>query len=615
MNKFILSVLCFVFLFGLVGIFFISQATAEPIYSTSISNNTEKSHRVQLAAAENNLYVVWQEDIIPQNDIFFSRNINQGNDFYQSVNLSDNPGVSAFPRFAIINQTIYVTWYDYTPGLSDIFLAKSTDDGLTFKTTNISNNPGVSFNPWVAASGNNVYVVWNDDSNSAQDIKRASSNQNITAFDVGFANFEIMIATSHDGGNSFEISNLSNTTGSPVDTRMAVFENYVYVIWNEKDTAHDIFLAASNDFGTTFTNQINVSRSEYNSVNSGVQALGENVHVIWREKTPSSTYIYHSKSSDGGISFNEPINLSKQSNDPKINRDTQMALSGNNVYVVWYENTPTTSGVFFVRSTDGGTTFSDPINLSGDSDKVGFAQIVADEKKVFVIWNDNRLGNTEVFMRQSNDEGSTFESINNLSSDYNPSNLFVLGPQIALSEGNFFIAYEKEFSVGSDIVIKGFNVDMDSGRGSLSLKSINESIKVEIGLGEGALEPDSPITFTLKFTDPSTEEVLENVNYSFKILDVAGDEVISRLNQFTSDGLDEQKATFTKTGPLTLTIDVEGTGEELPYNTKYAGTASAVITVIPEFPLGFVGVMILGMVTVIFFRKFIGFQSLQKIPL
>ena len=218
-------------------------------------------------------------------------------------------------------------------------------------------------------------------------------------------------------------------------------------------------------------------------------------------------------------------------------------------------------------------------------------------------------------MRQSNDEGSTFESINNLSSDYNPSNLFVLGPQIALSEGNFFIAYEKEFSVGSDIVIKGFNVDMDSGRGSLSLKSINESVKVEIGLDEGALEPDSPITFTLKFTDPSTEEMLENVNYSFKILDVTGDEVISRLNQFTSDGLDEQKATFTKTGPLTLTIDVEGTGEELPYNTKYAGAASAVITVIPEFPLGFVGVMILGMVTVIFFRKFIGFQSTQKIPL
>jgi len=611
MNNFILSVLCFVFLFGLVGIFFIFQATAESVYPVSITNNTDKSHRVQLIAAENDLYLVWEDDTESQGDIFFSKNINLGNEFYSPINLSDNPGVSAFPRFAIINQTIYVTWYDYTPGLSDIFLAKSTDGGATFKTTNLSKNAGVSYNPWVATSGNNVYVVWNDDTDFSN-IQRASANQNITAFDVSFAPFKILIAASHDGANSFEISNLSNTLKNSVDPRIAVFENYVYVIWGDRKTTYDIFLAASKDFGTTFSTPINVSRSDHNSVNSGIQALGENVHVIWREKTPKSTYIYYSKSNDGGISFNDHINLSRQSNDPRITRDTQMALSGDNVYVVWYENIPGSSGVFFVRSTDGGTTFSEPINLSGDSDKVDFAQIAVDEKKVFVIWNDYRLGNTEVFLRQSDDEGGTFGSIKNLSSDNNPSDLFILGPQIAVGEGNFFVAYEKEFSVGSNIVIKGFSADMNSENGTLLLKSVNESVNVEMGIGEENLEPDTPITFTLKFTNPSTGELLENVNYSFKILDVEGNTVLSRSNQFTKDGLDEQTVTFAKTEPFTITIDVEGLGEEPPYNTKYAGTASAVITVVPEFPLGFVGVMVLAMVAMIILRKFKGFQSLQK---
>jgi hypothetical protein len=45
----------------------------------------------------------------------------------------------------------------------DIFFKKSTDGGATFgDTINISNNAGLSENPQIASSGNNVYVVWKD---------------------------------------------------------------------------------------------------------------------------------------------------------------------------------------------------------------------------------------------------------------------------------------------------------------------------------------------------------------------------------------------------------------------------------------------------------------------
>ena len=587
---------------GIGGSLFVSQIVAESLTTVNLSNNAQKSHHSQMSVNENFLYVLWQDDTSKQGDIFFSRSTNEGISFEPVINLSNNTGDSAFPRIVVSENKVYATWYDYTPGLSDIFFSKSDDGGLTFETINLSKNAGVSFNPWIAAIENNVFVVWNDDTDPTKILQRNATIQDFS-YDVSSGNFEIYIATSHDSGTTFEITNLSNSPENSVDTRLAVSGNDVYVVWNEKKPTRDIFLAASNDLGKSFSQPINVSNSEYASNNAGIQAFEENVHLIWREKNPESTYISYAKSENKGASFGTPINLSKGSFAPKLTRDTQMAVTENNVFVVWYDNSPNSSGVFFVRSIDGGNSFSEPKNLSGKAKEVKYAQIVIQEKDVYVIWNDNRLGNSQVFLRQSHDEGKTFGSIENLSSDDNSSNLFVLGPQIALSEENFFINYEKVYPVGSDLFLKGFSQNKKSQPGTLSLYTLNESVQVEMEMSEEKLEFEKPIMFTLKFIEPATGQQLENVNYSFKIVDMAGKEVLNRLNQHSSDGHDTQTVTFLETGPMTIIIDVEGLGVEQPYNTKYSGMASAVITVVPEFS---VAVLVFGLaiIAIVLLGKF-----------
>ena len=67
----------------------------------------------------------------------------------------------------------------------------------------------------------------------------------------------------------------------------------------------------------------------------------------------------------------------------------QLAVSGNNVYVVWQEDDAITGNqdIFFKKSTDGGDTFTDEINLSKDPGGSGDPQIHVSGRNLYIVWD------------------------------------------------------------------------------------------------------------------------------------------------------------------------------------------------------------------------------------
>ena len=175
--------------------FLVPQIIEEQIEQVNVSTSKGKSDHAQLNVFENNVFIVWKDDSSGNEEIYFIKSSDSGISFDDSLNLSNNDGLSAFPRISVVDKNIYVTWYDYTPGQSDIFFAKSNDGGNSFETINLSNNPGVSYNPWVAAYGNNVFVVWNDETPSLTNLQ-ITKPKNI---DVALGTLDILLATSRDG--------------------------------------------------------------------------------------------------------------------------------------------------------------------------------------------------------------------------------------------------------------------------------------------------------------------------------------------------------------------------------------------------------------------------------
>ena len=151
---------------------------------------------------------------------------------------------------------------------------------------NLSNNNGDSSVPQIAVSGNNVYVTWQDTTPGNVDIFFAVSNNNGTSFGTPI--------------------NLSNNTGFSFAPQIATSGNNVYVTWDDDTPAgsRDIFFAASNNNGTSFSTPINLSNNTGHSFLPQIAAIGSNVYVTWQDDTPAGNDdIFFAVSNNNGTSF------------------------------------------------------------------------------------------------------------------------------------------------------------------------------------------------------------------------------------------------------------------------------------------------------------------------
>jgi hypothetical protein len=93
-------------------------------------------------------------------------------------------------------------------------------------------------------------------------------------------------------------------------------------------------------------------------------------------------------------------------------RKAPPAITGDDVYVVWWTNKTGNEEVMFRTSSDGGKTFGDTINLSNttDSDSQD-AEIAADGMNVVVTWWERNQTSNEPVLKISTNGGKTFGAL------------------------------------------------------------------------------------------------------------------------------------------------------------------------------------------------------------
>jgi hypothetical protein len=87
-----------------------------------------------------------------------------------------------------------------------------------------------------------------------------------------------------------------------------------------------------------------------------------NVYIVWWSNKTGNDEVMFKASTDGGKTFGSKMNLS---NTPKSNsQDAEIAASGNNVYVTWWERNATSNEPVLRVSNDNGKSFGEKIMLS-----------------------------------------------------------------------------------------------------------------------------------------------------------------------------------------------------------------------------------------------------------
>jgi hypothetical protein len=391
---------------------------------TNLSNNTGDSEDPRIAASDNNVYAAWQDNTPGNSEIFFAASSDSGTNFTSPVNLSNTSQDSIAPQIAVSGNNVSVVWVEQvTGGHRKIFFRASTDGGMSFgPTLQLSENTfGVVEYPNVAVSGSNVYVVWRDPS---------------------IVKGEIYLKVSTDNGSTF--GNIINVSTSPTFSgypQIAVSGSNVYVVWMEIAVNSDILFRSSNDNGVTFGPTINLSNSSGGVQDEQIAASGSNVSVVWRDNTPGNLDILFRSSNDNGVTFGPTINLS---NTPKYSFPPRIAVSGSNVYVVWYDTIDPTSGseVLFRRSTNGGASFDNAVNLSNNRNNSMYPRIAVSGSNIYIVWANSESipfgALRSLFFISSKDSGLTFDcNIIDITDALTDS----IDPRIALSKSSILVVW------------------------------------------------------------------------------------------------------------------------------------------------------------------------------
>jgi hypothetical protein len=232
-------------------------------------------------------------------------------------------------------------------------------------------------------------------------------------------------------------------------------DNNVYVVWQDDTPGNfDIFFAVSTDNGQTFSTPENLSNNAGDSNSPQIVSEGNNVYVVWTDGTTGNADTLFAASTDNGQTFSMPENLS---NNAGASLDPQISSEGENVYVVWEDNTLGNIETLFAASTDNGQTFSMPENISNNAGDSTDPQISSEGENVYVVWEDNTLGNVEILFAESNDNGQTFDTLDNLSNNTG----FSFDPQISSEGENVYVVWVDTTPGNNDIL---FAASTDNGQ-------------------------------------------------------------------------------------------------------------------------------------------------------
>ena len=85
-----------------------------------------------------------------------------------------------------------------------------------------------------------------------------------------------------------------------------------------------------------------------------------------------------------------------------------LAVSGDSVHAVWWDNSSEGGSMWYAHSFDGGTTWSTPLQLDGASRGADFCSIAVSGASVHVAYRDTTGGDTISFYQRSVDGGITW---------------------------------------------------------------------------------------------------------------------------------------------------------------------------------------------------------------
>jgi len=421
-----------------------------PLNSYATSDTYLQEGEPELATdGQGTWLAVWHArgDFVPEigldYDIIFSRSTDGGVTWslpsLLNANATTDSAIDYMPDVASDGSGTWVAvWYSKNDSGGvmgadyDILVARSTDGGIRWSAPaplnrNATRDSGDDLRPKLIADGSGTWVaVWVSD----DDLDGTIGTDD-----------DILFARSADGGVTWSepaALNGNATTDSVWDREPQVttdgLGNWVAVwqaIGGDGPPVSEVLFAHSTDGGVTWSAPAPIAASGANEGVPDVSTDGlGNWTAVWAYSVgepPTDGGIVAARSTDGGATWDAPVPLIDSLAGPtsEVSSVRIMADGVGNWVAVWAsaDYPGATIGLdtdlVFVRSTDGGVTWTAPAPLNGnaatDSGTDGYPELITDGLGTWVVvWlSDDDLGRTigtdyDILFARSVDAGSTW---------------------------------------------------------------------------------------------------------------------------------------------------------------------------------------------------------------
>jgi len=287
-----------------------------------------------------------------------------------------------------------------------------------------------------------------------------------------------------DGGKTWTRGLLNSSFGVWGDPVIDVDKDGNFYYFHLSNSPGDGYLdrivcQKSTDSGVTWSDEsfVGLNGKDHDKQWSVIDRMNNNIYLTWtqfdkygRDDPACASVILFSKSTDGGETWSEPIQINKFSGDCL---DGDNAVGGavpsvgpnGEIYVSWAGP----NGILFNRSLDEGKTWLaeeiqiDPmpggwdLDISGIGRANGFPVMKCDlsggpnNGTIYVNWSDQRNGidNTDIWLSKSSDQGQNWTPPLKVNNDNSGHQQFFTWMDIDQTNGNLhFIFYDRRNYLG-----------------------------------------------------------------------------------------------------------------------------------------------------------------------
>ena len=400
----------------------------------------------------------------PQNETAVAVNPNDANNLVAGVN----------------DYRLYVPSENRYDSGGGVFL--STDGGKQWSVSNLpglvtayTDSPGAyeaAADPAIAAGPDNVFWYANIAFNRSDDANAIAVSRSADGGETWATNFVIQTSAT-DGKTLF--NDKEWIAADPNDPNVA------YVTWSQFNYDADgtyisslIVYSKTTDGGLSWIEPQPVTQQLQNQGSVVFVDTSGNVHVVWETFVESDSVdaVAYAVKTSGSETFADTQILATINDVPdpfswakfRTNSFPAFVTDGNNLHVVWSDWNGSDADIVYIRSTDGGVSWSSAETIDGGESDQFFPWVGANNGKVFVSYMDHRgekKSHYHISIVASSDGGASWSDPVKISTKYS-----------APSKGNKFdypnctagfIGDYTGIAVGEDGVAHPFWTDIRKG--------------------------------------------------------------------------------------------------------------------------------------------------------